>query len=80
MVQGFGKPMQLLKGEVHCFENWLYTCVMAFRHLNHAVMSVDAVKFFFFLSGFIVAVIILMCSAYTRILIYWIKFFTVFDG
>ena len=26
------------------FYSWLYTCVMAFRHIDRAVMSVNAVK------------------------------------
>ena len=56
-------------------EGWLYACVMDFRHIDSAVMSVDIVKGC--LSGFVVTVIIFMCSACTGIQIYRIKYLTV---
>ena len=40
----FGRPMQLLRGEVSRFEGWLYTCAMTFQHIDSAVMSGDVVK------------------------------------
>ena len=44
MVPSFGRPMQLLKVRLIGLEGWLYACVMAFRHIDSAVMSVGAVK------------------------------------
>ena len=44
MVLCFDKPMQLLRGEVDCFEGWLCTCAMAFRYIDSAAMSVDVVN------------------------------------
>ena len=43
---GFIRPMQLLRGNVDWLrgEDWLYTYVMTFRHIDSAVMSVDIVK------------------------------------
>ena len=44
MVPGFGRLMQLLRGEVDRFRGlWLYTCVMAFRRIGRVIMSVDVV-------------------------------------
>ena len=57
------------------FEGWLYTCVMAFRHIDSAVMDVDVVKSQ--LSGFVVAIVIFMRSACTEVQIYRIHFFIV---
>ena len=60
------------------FKCWLYTCVMAFRRIDGAVMSVDVVKLY--LSGFLVAVMIFMSSAYTENQIYRIKIFQFVEG
>ena len=66
---------QVLKDRCNCsgerligFKGWLYTCVTAFRRIDSAVMSEEVAKSK--LSGFIVAVMIFMSSAYSGIQIY----------
>ena len=43
-VSGFGRPMQLSKMRPIGCEGWLYTCVMALRHIDSAIISVDVVN------------------------------------
>ena len=73
MVSGIGRPMRVLRGELNGFESWLYTCLMTFRHIDRAVMSVFVAKSE--LSGFVVAFINVMCSACTGNQIYRIFFY-----
>ena len=73
MVPGFVNRCSYASLRLICFEGWLYIYVMAFCHMDSEVMSVDVVKSQ--LLGFIVAVIIFMCSAGTGIQISRIIFF-----
>ena len=50
-------------------------CVIAFRYIDSAVMSVNVIKSL--LPGFVITVVIFMCLACTGILICRVKFFTV---
>ena len=71
MVLGFDRPMQLLTGEVDRFRGLAVYVRDGFWHIDSVVISVDVVTSQ--VSGFVVAVIIFMCSACTRIKIYRIK-------
>ena len=43
MNPGFGRPLQLLRGEVDQF-CCQCTCVMTFQHINSGAMSLDVVQ------------------------------------
>ena len=73
MVPGFGRQMQLLRGEVDRFDVLLYTRVMTFQRIDSVVMRVDVVKSQ--LSSFVAVIVIFMCSMHTGIQFYRIIIF-----
>ena len=75
MVSCFGRPMQLLRGEVGRFQGLAVYVRDGFSAHNSAVLSVVVVKSQ--LSGFVISVMIIMGSARTEIQIYRIKFLNV---